>query len=92
MGIAQRIAPRILTQAKGDIFLVQGGIDASGRKSWYFVRVQSSKVRAFLAAVAQKHINISQYGEIVVSGFGETPPTHVVEHMRIAHGYTGQPA
>ncbi len=79
-----------LEELRGNnIYLVRGGSDNTGQMSWYFIRVDSPKARAFLKAIDSGTIDLSSYGEILESGYGAEPPYSVLEHMRNQYGYTG---
>lgn len=77
-------------QSRGEnIYLVQGGGDHTGQSAWYFVRVQAAKARAFLKAIAAGSINLTQFGEIVESGYGKEPPYSILTRMREEYGFNG---
>ena len=79
-----------IEETRGDgIYLVHGGVDHTGQSSWYFIRVENPKVRAFLKAIKDGAINLSGYGEIIESGYGKEPPYSVLERMRSQYGYMG---
>lgn len=77
-------------QSRGDtVYLVHGGADHSGQSAWYFIRVDSPKVRAFLKAIGSGSANLGQFGTVLESGYGAEPPYSIVEKMRSEYGYTG---
>ncbi len=77
-------------QSRGDmVYLVKGGVDYTKQSTWYFIRVESYKVRLFNKAIADGSIDLSTYGTILESGYGKEPPYSVLEYMRANHGYNG---
>jgi hypothetical protein len=77
-------------QSRGEsIYLVHGGEDHTGQSAWYFVRVESPKVRVFLKAIEGGAADLESYGTILESGYGKEPPYCVLQHMREHYGYTG---
>ena len=71
------------------VYLVHGGCDHTNRPAWYFIRVGSVKLRAFLKAISGGKIDLVAYGDIIESGYGETPPENIVAYMRTQFGYKG---
>ena len=77
-------------QSRGDsIYLVHGGEDHTKQSAWYFVRVEATKIRAFLKAISGGEIDLEKFGAILESGYGKEPPYSVLERMRTQYGYTG---
>ena len=77
-------------QSRGDnVYLVHGGEDHTGRPAWYFIRVDSPKLRAFSKAIESGSAELESYGAILESGYGKAPPHALLEYMREHHGYTG---
>jgi hypothetical protein len=52
--------------------LAQGGV-----AQWHYLQVTPFKEPLFLKAVEQMHCDLSAFGEVLVSGYGEMPPAHV---------------
>jgi len=69
------------------IYLVRGGRDHTGRPAWYFVRVESTKQRMFLQHIRSGALDLTGFGEIIESGYGEEPPEAVVAHMKAFHNF-----
>lgn len=69
------------------LLLVQNLRDASGKLAWYFVYVPSAKLAAFKRELTSEKVDITAFGEILSSGYGETPPTHVTQRMREQYGF-----
>ncbi len=69
------------------LYLVRGN-DSKGRAAWYYVRVTKSLI-LFERALKSGSLNVTDYAEIILSGFGENPPQDVVEKMREEWGFQG---
>ncbi len=65
------------------IYIVRG-IDA-GRDAWYYVLVEPWKILSFLAALNDDIIHLENYGQILESGYGKTPPTCVTQKYAQMH-------
>jgi hypothetical protein len=77
-------------KTQGDnIYLVHGGEDHTKQSAWYFIRVDSPKIRAFLKAISAGSIDLENFGTILESGYGKEPPHSVLEKMRNEYGYKG---
>lgn len=48
-----------------------------GVACWFYVRLRPSKRMALELAVRQGKIDFSEFGEILSSGYGDTPPSHI---------------
>lgn len=83
---AQRISHTLACQ---NIFLVTGGKDSSGVAAWYYVQVESHQKPRFDRAIRSGAMTLTDYGNILRSGYGETPPEHVRADMKQRYGYEG---
>jgi hypothetical protein len=70
------------------LYLVRG--TSGERKAWYFVLVDEHKVKQF-----QKHlkentgtVQLTAFGSIITSGWGEDPPEDVVQTMSEKYGWS----
>lgn len=52
-----------------------------GAPTWFYVRVLPEKARAFKLAMTRGSIDFAAFGEVLASGYGETPPSHVLWAM-----------
>jgi hypothetical protein len=61
------------------IYIVRG--KDAGRDAWYYVLVESRKILSFLAALNDDNdiIHLENYGQILESGYGNTPPACVTK-------------
>lgn len=60
------------------------GVDSvSKRDAWWLVRVAPDKETIFSSIIKKGNLCLSDYGEILTSGFGKTIPTEVLKE----HGF-----
>ena len=59
------------------VYLVRG--EERGRPAWYYILVEKEKVQEFKAQLDAETIDLSKFGKILNSGFGEDPPKQVKE-------------
>ena len=72
-----------------NVYLVCGGRDHTQRPAWYFVRVDNVKTKAFLRAIESSSVELSAFGEIIESGYGEQPSEAMRSHMKVHYGFAG---
>lgn len=70
------------------IFLVRGK-DMSGKRAWYYILVDKNMREIFRKKGGVPFLKLSEYGEILYSGFGEHPPLSIVKLMREEYGFNG---
>lgn len=59
------------------MYLVNG-VESCGRTAWYYVELDGLKEAIFTKkCTTDKNLNINEYGKIVASGWGDTPPDDV---------------
>jgi preprotein translocase subunit SecA len=63
------------------------GKDSTGQVAWYFVLVDPDKKEAFLEHIQGDSYDIADYGRIIASGYGETIPESVQQHLRDKYGF-----
>jgi hypothetical protein len=56
----------------GVVYLVRG--KDQGRLAWHYVLVDQDKLSAFLRQLATRSMDVSRYGRILDSGWGQNPP------------------
>jgi hypothetical protein len=69
----------------GDLVYLIRGKDA-GRPAWHYVHIDGMKLRAFKRALATGSLDVSQYGEILKSGWGKDPPGDIVKWVKDRYG------
>jgi hypothetical protein len=84
------IAPRQSFVARSirseNVYLVKGK-DSTGRQAWYYVHVHSLKKRQFEALTGMAQMNLNDYGNILLSGYGDEPPQDIVKLARDDYGF-----
>ncbi len=60
-----------------NIYLSKGVFD--GRSTWNYVIVDALKVPLFKKAVASGSVDVSDFGKVIASGWGENPPDHIAK-------------
>jgi hypothetical protein len=62
--------------------------DTTGRWAYYFVYVESSKERAFLAAIGgDGTIDLEHFGRVIASCYGETPTDEIRAFLKERYGF-----
>ena len=57
-----------------------------GRPTWHYILVDKLKLPLLLVAAKQGRVELSNYGKIIFSGFGEQPPKDIVSHVEKHYG------
>lgn len=76
---ATRLDTRRLELAK-QVFLVQG--KQGGKPIWIYARIRKEKLEIFQHHLGKPGLDVSRYGEILYSGWGESPPNAVVNQLK----------
>lgn len=64
------------------VFLVTAKDVPTGRDAWWYVKlINKLKLPIFMKKMSTEGCNISEYGEIISSGFGKEPPKEIQEKM-----------
>jgi hypothetical protein len=69
------------------ICLVRG--KNSGREAWYYVRVNKKPMVLFEEAMKGGSMDLADYGEVLLSGWGKDPPADAVRRAREEWGFKG---
>jgi len=64
----------------GLIYLVTA--DADGKSAWYYVQIDEPKHKAFQKQMETGALDLAQYGKILYSGWGATPPEPIDARVR----------
>jgi type IV secretory pathway TraG/TraD family ATPase VirD4 len=67
------------------ICLVRG--KNSGREAWYYVRVNKKPMVLFDEAMKGGSLDLADYGEVLLSGWGKDPPADAVRRAREEWGF-----
>ena len=87
MNQARSFASLVSTSRNSNIFLVSGGKDKFERDAWYYVKVEPFKTSLFQRDISKGKINLTEYGEILESGFGKTPPDNIKQKMKDEYNF-----
>jgi hypothetical protein len=68
------------------IFLVRGK-DTHGRTAWYYVLVDRVKRDSFKGKAGVPFLRLTDYGQILHSGFGANPPESIIQLMEEEYGF-----
>lgn len=58
--------------------------------SWFFVQLVQAKLQAFRRALASGTCELTDYGTVLASGFGTTPPAKTLTRMQTIYGFKGE--
>jgi hypothetical protein len=78
-------ADKLLKSKTGDLVWLVRGKD-QGRPAWHYVLLSRSKIALFKRAIATGNLDVSHYGTILVSGWGQDPPESTVAMIREEYG------
>src|SRR5262249_30639635 len=68
------------------IFLVRG-YDDNDRRAWYYVMADKGKREVFKAQNGSMQLALTDYGQILYSGFGNNPPETIRQEMEDDYGF-----
>jgi hypothetical protein len=68
------------------IYKIRGN-DSTGRAAWYYLRVEPLKKTVFERESRKGQIQLTDYGTILMSGYGENPPRDVVRLAKEEFGF-----
>lgn len=66
----------LLEERMNLVYLVRGKDD--GREAWHYVLIDAPKLAGFRRGLATGSLDVSEYGKILYSGWGQDPPPNVV--------------
>jgi hypothetical protein len=78
-------ADKLLKSKNGDLVWLVRGKDG-GKAAWHYVLLSRSKIALFRRAVQTRSLDVSHYGTILYSGWGEDPPDSMVETIQKEYG------
>ncbi len=67
--------------SKGDLVYLVRGKDA-GKPAWHYVLIDKIKLPIFQQALKTGNIDVSEYGKVLESGWGENPPKEVTDAIK----------
>ncbi len=71
---------RIMVREETSLIYIVRGKD-EGRPAWHLVKVDRSKLVSFKQALSTRSLDVSEYGEILHSGWGEDPPKEIMREL-----------
>ena len=77
---------QVIVSRPDHIFLVRGR-DAAGERAWYYIMIDKGKRDAFRNQEGVPFLKLTDYGEILHSGFGENPPEDIRRQMEEEYGF-----
>lgn len=69
------------------VYLVRG--KNGGREAWYYVMVNKKPHVLFEQAIKGGSLNLAEYGEVLLSGWGKDPPADAARRAREEWGFQG---
>jgi hypothetical protein len=79
-------AERIPKRAASRIYLVRGN-DSTGRAAWYYLLIERRYKRRFEFSACFGQLQLTDFGKIILSGYGEYPPPDVKKRMKVEYGF-----
>jgi tetratricopeptide (TPR) repeat protein len=74
------------TKEYKDIFLIRG--KDNGKPAWHYVLVENEeKYEGLKRKESGANIDVSEFGEIIKSGWGENPPHYISAHVENTYAY-----
>ena len=73
-----KFVDKLRSTSNSGIYLITG--EEKNKAAWYFVKIERFKQPIFEKEITEgkSGINLKQYGEIIVSGWGEKPPQDII--------------
>lgn len=63
-------------------------IDQTGNQAYYFIRVEQKRLAEFLLATdSDSPIDLADFGEVLYSAYGDSPPPHIQNWARDEFGW-----
>lgn len=74
------------TNAHEGIFLVRGK-DSTGHSAWFYVSIALEKRAGFKKLSGCERLDLAEYGTVIESGYGDSPPMHIRARMKDEYGF-----
>ena len=62
------------------VYLVHG--KDKGKDAWHYLLVDKLKLAIFLQDVKSGKLDVTNYGVVLYSGWGENPPQHIIDEVK----------
>lgn len=70
-----------------NLFFVTMGVEKN-RSAWFYINIDSGKERKFKHCIESKaNVDLKDWGEIVESGYGKSPPDYIKEKMKRLYSF-----
>lgn len=77
---------KVLSEANDNYYKVNA-TDSTGRRAFYYIKVDRHKLRSFLAIRPDGHYDLRDFGEIIYSAYGEEPTIDAKRMLNREHGF-----
>ncbi len=71
---------KVKTSRSELLYLVRG--KNSGKACWHYILVDKAKLEMFKVKVKTDFIDLTQYGEVLHSDWGENPPEELAQQIK----------
>ena len=61
--------------------------DVQGRSCYFYLRIHPAKKELVKRLDPSRVTDLTHYGEVIASGFGESPTTELQAQMKMEHGF-----
>lgn len=82
----KRFTDVVNTSRADSIYLIRGN-DSTSRAAWYYLQVDKLKKKLFETDAKKGQIQLTDYGKIIISGYGEQVPADVKKRMKDEYGF-----
>jgi hypothetical protein len=74
------------------VYLVHGDAGTDGRRAWYYLQIEPAKRVLFEKRMGEGELDVSAYGAVLYSGYGEQPPKCIAAWVAEDFGQAEKPA
>ncbi len=82
--MSKRFTEKLKTSEAHNVFLSRG--THNGRATWHYIKVEKNKLPLFKKALEKDSIELADFGEILFSGWGESPPDNITKQVKKMFG------
>lgn len=76
-----------VSSSRADCIYLVRGTDSTSRNAWYYVQVEKMKKRIFEIDAKKGQIQLTDYGVILYSGYGDDSPQDMKVKMKEEYGF-----
>lgn len=81
MGFADKVIKQ-----RGNLLYLVTGKDSTGQRAYYYLLVDKPKLEGFLQAFDKPGMELTDFGKVIVSGYGDEPPAEVDAEIKQKYG------